>query len=138
MKKIITSFVALALIFSLSSCEKDYSSLLTDGAWTFDNMTTDSENEDIRDNIALWKAFLTDAILEFQAGGDYMMTSPLSEEPTVGTWSLVGDDQLIMEPDDEPTSINNIETLSKKKLVHIETFVDQQMNPYSVTTTWVR
>jgi len=138
--KNLLSGVAMSLIFmfTLSSCETDQNTLLTDGAWTFENLTTDSEDETIQSFIALAKALLTDATLEFQAGGVYLITSPLLDEPTTGTWSLVGDDQLIMNPEGEVVSTGNIETLTKTRLRYIETFTDQEMNTYSVTTTWVR
>ncbi len=138
--KNLLSGVAMSLIFvfTLSSCEMDQNTLLTDGVWTFENLTTDSEDETIQSFIALAKALLTDATLEFQAGGDYLITSPLLDEPTTGTWSLVGDDQLIMNPEGEVVSTGNIETLTKSRLSYIETLTDQEMNTYSVTTTWVR
>ena len=134
------SGVAMSLIFmfTLSSCDMDQNTLLTDGVWTFENLTTDSEDETIQSFIALAKALLTDATLEFQDGGDYLITSPLLDEPTTGTWSLVGDDQLIMNPEGEVASTGNIETLTKTRLIYTTTFTDQEMNTYSVTTTWVR
>ena len=130
--------LSLIFVFTLTSCETDKKTLLTDGAWTFENLTTDSEDETIQTFIALGKALLTDATLEFQDGGDYLITSPLLDEPTTGTWSLIGDDQLILNPEGEVASTGNIETLTKSRLSYIETFTDQSMNTYSVTTTWVR
>ncbi|MCK5135236.1 MAG: lipocalin family protein [Bacteroidales bacterium] len=130
--------LSLFFLFTLTSCEKDQNALLTDGAWTFKNMTTDSEVETIQSFIALAKALFTDATLEFQAGGNYLITSPLMQEPSTGTWSLVGDDQLILNPEGEAVSTGNIETLSKSQLTYIETFTDSNMNTYSVTTTWIR
>ena len=130
--------MSLIFVFTLSSCETDQNTLLTDGAWTFENLTTDSEDETTQSLIALAKVLLTDAKLEFQAGGDYLITSPLLDEPTTGTWSLVGDVQLIMNPESGVTSTGNIETLTKSRLSYIETLTDQEMNTYTVTTTWVR
>lgn len=130
--------MSLIFVFTLSSCETDQNTLLTDGVWTFENLTTDSEDETTQSLIALAKALLTDAKLEFQVGGDYLITSPLLDEPTTGTWSLIGDDQLIMNPESGVTSTGNIETLTKSRLSYIETLTDQEMNTYSVTTTWVR
>lgn len=130
--------ISLFFLITLVSCEKDPGTLLTDGIWTFETLTTDSEDENIQSLIALGKALLTDATLEFQGDETYMITSPLLDEPNTGTWSLIGDDQLVMNPDDEPASTGNIETLTKKQLTYIETFTDQNMNPYSVTTTWIR
>lgn len=123
-------------LFVLTGCETDNKTLLTDGTWKFHNATTSSEDANIQQLVALLKAFMTDATLEFQSDGTYILTSPLAEEPETGSWSLVGDDQLIMTPDDEVASTANIETLSKDELKFIETFVDQEMNSYSVTTTW--
>jgi hypothetical protein len=127
----------LLLLTGVTGCEKDPSTLLTDGVWTFENLTTDTEDENIRSLITLGKALLTDATLEFQAGGTYIITSPLADEPSTGTWSLIGEDQLIMDPDDESSSTGNIETLTKTQLTYIETF-PHQSGAYTVTTTWVR
>ena len=122
----------------MTGCENDPSTLLTDGVWSFENLTSDSDDSDIQSWVALAKALMTDATLEFQSGGTYLITSPLAEEPTTGTWSLVGDDQLILNPEDQVASTANIETLSKKELKYIETYFDQNQNTYSVTTTWTR
>ncbi len=130
--------ISIVFLFSLISCEMDQNTLLTDGVWTFENMTTDSEDETIQSFMALAKALLTDAKLELQADGNYLITSPLIEEPNTGTWSLIGDDQLIMNPEGEVASTGNIETLTKSKLTYIETFTDLELNTYSVTTTWIR
>ena len=128
----------LFVMLTLTACEKDNATLLTDGVWTFQNLTTDSEDEDLINLVALAKALLTDATMEFQEGGTYIMTSPLVEDPTTGEWQLVGEDQLILDPDDEAISTANIETLSKDKLSYLETFTDAQMNTYTITTTWTR
>ena len=130
--------LSLFIMLTLTACEKDNTTLLTDGVWTFQNLTTDSENENVIGLITLGKAFLTDATMEFQEGGTYIMSSPLVEEPTTGDWQLVGEDQLILDPDDQAPGTSNIETLTKKKLSYMETFVDAQMNSYTVTTTWIR
>ena len=58
------------------------------------------------------------------------------ENPTTGEWELIGEDQLIIDPDDEASSTSSINTLTKDKLSYTEDFVDGQMNPYKVTTTW--
>jgi len=136
----IISGIALTLfvMLTLTACEKDNQTLLTDGVWTFKNLTTDSEDETITGLIAFAKALLTDATLEFQEGGTYIIDSPLANDPMTGDWQLVGDDQLILDPDDEALSTSNIETLSKNELVYLETFVDAQMNTYTVTTSWTR
>lgn len=128
----------LILMLSLTACDKDNSTLLTDGVWTFQSLTTDSDDDDIVGLVALGNAILTDATLELQEGGTYILTSPLVDDPTTGEWQLIGDDQLILDPDDELPSTSNIETLTKDKLSYMETFVDAQMNSYTVTTTWTR
>ena len=130
--------MSLVVMLTLTACDKDNASLLTDGVWTFQNMTTDSEDETIINLIALGKALLTDATMEFQEGGTYILSSPLVEDPSTGEWELIGDDRLILDPDDEVSSTSDIETLSKDKLSYQETFVDAQMNSYKVTTTWTR
>lgn len=141
MKKtnLITLLFTALMVFALSGCEQDADTLLTDGAWTFEDMTTDSENENTQSLIAFAKALMTDATLEFSGDGTYIMTSPLSDNPSTGTWTLVGEDQLTMTPDgDEPASTGNIETLTSDKLSYLETFVDEQQNSYTTKTIWVR
>ena len=130
--------LSLFVMLTMTGCEKDNQTKLTDGIWTFQNLTTDSEDETIISLIALGKAFMTDATMEFQEGGTYIMTSPLLTNPTTGSWQLIGEDQLILDPDDELPSTSNIETLTKDKLSYLETFVDAQQNSYTVTTTWTR
>jgi hypothetical protein len=131
--------IALFLMLSMTACsDPDATTQLTDGIWKFRNMTTDSEDETIKGWVALGKALLTDATLEFQSDKTYLMDSPLMSEPETGTWSLIGDDQLILSPDDGVPSTANINELTKDKLQYIETYSDEQMNTYSFTTTWVR
>lgn len=139
MRNMITG-IALSLIvmLTLTGCETDNKTMLTDGVWNFQNMTTDSEDDNIIALVTLGKALFTDATMEFQEGGAYILTSPLVDDPSTGDWQLVGDDQLILDPDDEVPSTSNIETLTKDKLSYMETFVDAEMNSYTVTTTWVR
>jgi hypothetical protein len=139
MKRNLTGLAAaLMALLLLAGCDSDNNALLTDGIWNFRNMTTNSDDPNIQQLIALGKAFMTDATLEFQSDGTYIINTPLSQDPITGTWELVGDDQLIIDADDQPPSTANIETLSKDELKYIETFVDDQMNSYSVTTTWKR
>lgn len=126
------------LLLTLTGCETDNTALLTDGVWNFENLTTDSEDETIKGFIAIGKAVLTDATMEFQTSGDYILDSPLLDDPETGTWSLVGDDQLILDADDELPSTGNIETLTKKELKYMETYVDENQNPYTMSTTWTR
>ena len=138
-KKLFAGLFTVLMVFALSGCEQDANTLLTDGVWTFENMTTDSEDETIQSIVAFGKAFMTDATLEFSGDGTYILSSPLSDQPSTGTWSLIGSDQLTMDPDgDEPFSTGNIETLTKDKLTYIETFMDEQQQSYTTTTTWVR
>ena len=142
MKKtnLITLLFTALMVFALSGCEQDANTLLTDGVWTFEDMTSDSENENTQSLIAFAKALMTDATLEFSGDGTYIMTSPLSDNPSTGTWTLVGEDQLTMTPDgdDEFVSTGNIETLTSDKLSYIETSVDEQQNNFTMKTTWVR
>jgi hypothetical protein len=126
------------VLLSLTGCETDNKTLLTDGVWKFSNMTTDSEDQNIIALVTLGKAILTDGTLEFKSDQSYILTAPLLEDPETGTWSLVGEDQLILDSDGDLGSTANIETLSKKELKYIETFVDAEMNNYSVTTSWSR
>ena len=138
--KNILSGIALALISVLgfTSCETDNASLLTDGVWTFQDLSTDSEDNTIVSLISLAEALLTGATMEFQEGGTYILSSPLVQDPTTGDWQLIGEDQLILDPEGETSSTANIEALTKDKLSYTESMVDNQMNTYHVTTTWIR
>lgn len=139
MKNIFSSFVPLLIgMMLLTACETDNATLLTDGMWTFQDMSTDSEESNIISLVSLAKALLNDATMEFQEGGTYILTSPLVENPTTGEWELIGEDQLILDPDNEGASTSNIETLTKDRLSYSETFVDGQMNSYIITTTWTK
>ena len=134
----IRNLIAILSVLTLTACETDNKNLLTDGVWTFQNLTTNSEDGTVIALVTLAKALLTDATMEFQEGGTYILTSPLAQDPTTGDWQLIGEDQLILDPDGEATSTANIETLSKDKLSYTETMVDVQMNSYTITTTWIR
>ncbi len=130
--------VILFAMLTLTGCEKENAALLTDGVWTFQSMTTDSDDNSIISLVSLGQALLTEATMEFQEGGTYILSSPLVENPTTGEWQLVGEEQLILDPDGEATSTSAIETLTKDKLSYMETFVDSQLSSYKVTTTWTR
>ena len=141
MKKLLSGLgIALMLMITMTGCsDPEASAQLTDGIWNFSNMTTDSENEAIQLTFKGLKAYHTDATIEFQSGGDYIKTY-LLEDPETGSWSLIGDDQLIITPDGEnnyqpPANINE---LTKDKLVYVQTWPDEEMNTFSVTTTWTR
>ena len=138
-KSFLSAFaISLFLLTTFTSCEKDPATLLTGGVWDFENLTSDTEDENIRSLVALAKALMTDATLEFQDGGTYIITSPLMDDPTTGTWSIIGEDQLVLDPDDQLASTANIETLTRKQLVYIETYSDMHDGTYSVTTSWTR
>ena len=122
----------------LTACETDNEALLTDGVWTFQDMTSDSEESAVISLVSLAKALLNGASMEFQEGGTYILTSPQVENPTTGEWQITGEDQLTLDPDDAGASTSNIETLTKDKLSYSEIFVDGQMNTYTVTTSWTR
>lgn len=131
-------FPVLVGMMLLTACETDNATLLTDGVWTFQSMSTDSEDNSIISLVSLGQALLTEATMEFQEGGTYILDSPLVDNPTTGDWELIGDDQLIIDPDGEVSSTAKIETLTNDKLSYSETFLDGQMNSYEVTTTWTR
>ena len=139
MRNIISGIAAsLIIMMAFTSCETDNKTLLTDGVWTFQSMTTDSEDNSIISLVSLGQAILTEATMEFQEGGTFILDSPLVENPTTGEWELIGDDQLVIDPDDEVSSTSKIETLTKDKLSYTESFVNGQINTYTVTTTWTR
>lgn len=130
--------VIVILLGLLSGCEQDQKTLLTDGIWTFENLTTDSEDETTQSLVFLARALMTESTMEFKGDGTYLNASPLMEEPASGNWSLIGEDQLILTPDDELASTANIEVLSKTELKYMETFMDLEQHPYTITTSWSR
>ncbi len=134
----ISAYILLTLtIISLSGCEKDRMTLLTDGQWNFKNLTTDSDNSDIKTLIALGKAVLVDGTLDFSDDGTYEMASPLIDTET-GTWKLTGETQLLRTPDGETNGVPaSIDKLKKSELVYIETYVYNDIT-YSAIYTWVR
>ena len=77
----------ITFLFSTTSCEKDTDVLLTDGMWTFENITTDSEDETVQGFTTFAKALLTDATLTFTEDGSYVINSPLVDNPITGNWS---------------------------------------------------
>jgi hypothetical protein len=140
MKKILFgSAMAILMALTLGSCsDPDASTLLTDGTWKFKDATTDSEDQDIKTLILLYKALLIDGTMNFQGDGTFIMTAPLMEEPQTGSWSLIGDDQLVLTREGEPPQTANINELSEEKLKYVETYVDAEGGVYSLTTTWTR
>ncbi len=124
------------MILLITGCTKP-ENILTDGIWTFEDLTHDSEDEFTSSMLTLGKAVLTDATLEFQESGDYIIDSPLTDNPSIETWELIEDEQLIMNAGDD-TSTNTIIVLNKTMLQYSETGVDMSRNIYTVITTWVR
>jgi len=139
MRKLIKGIgIILFTFLSLTACETDSETLLTEGVWTFKSMTTDSEDSAIISLVSLGQALLTGATMELQEGGSYILDSPLVENPTTGEWDLIGEDQLILDPDNGASSTSRLKTLTEDKLSYTEDFVDGQMNPYKVTSTWTK
>lgn len=130
--------LSLLILLMLTACEKETSTLLTSGIWTFEDMRTDSDVSSVISLVSLGEAMLTGATLEFLEDGSYLLHSALVDNPTSGQWQLVGEDRLILEPNGEDASTKDIETLSSNKLSYSESFSDAQMSTYKVTTTWVR
>ncbi|MBN1388871.1 MAG: hypothetical protein JW965_10515 [Bacteroidales bacterium] len=125
------------LLMSLSSCEKDRITLLTDGVWKFENITTNSDDDAIKAIVAGLKAVYTDGTMQLFSDGTYVKEYPLIDDET-GTWELVGETQLVFSPDAGGIQTASIDQLTRKELVYIETYVDQNQNPFNTTTTWVK
>lgn len=135
----VSGFILLiAFLFSTTSCTKDTDVLLTDGMWTFENITTNSEDENVQSLTTFAKALLTDATLTFTEDGSYVINSPLTDNPLTGSWSLTDDDTLVMNPDDQNVSTSTIDVLTNTQLEYTESFTDDDNNTYQTTTTWVR
>lgn len=134
------SRIALTMFLGLllTACGSENASLLTDGIWTFQDMSTDSEDSAIISVVSLGEALLTGASMEFQESGTFILSSSLVQTPTTGEWQLIGDDKLVLDPENESTSTNKIKSLTKDKLSYSESFTDGQTNSYIVTTTWTR
>jgi len=140
MKKIITGMgIALLLMAGMRGCaDPEASALLTDGAWKFKNVTTDSEDDAIKTLVAGLKAFYVDGTLEFKSGGEYIKEFALAD-PETGTWELIGDDQLIFTDEDNNPSQANINTLTKDELKYVQTLIDPQtQTTFTVTYSWGR
>lgn len=128
----------LTLMFTLSSCEKDNLTLLTDGTWKFSNMTTNSTDPSVKSIVAFAKALMTDATIRFYEDGNYELRTPLSPDAVTGTWELIGSTQLIMTPTGDVGSTSSIDKLTKSEFDMIETWLDQSGATYSTTTSWKR
>jgi len=135
-RNIVSGLFIVTVIGIISGCETDQKTMLTDGVWNFENMTSDSEDETTQSLVFLASALMTESTMEFKSDGTYLNTSPLMDAPVSGTWSLIGDDQLILTPEGEVASTANIEVLSKSELKYIETSVDLSQNTYTLTTSW--
>jgi len=138
MKKIqLLKYIFLVIMVTgFSGCKKDNLTLLTDGTWKFRNFTTTSDNEDIKNLVALGKAVLTDGTLTFYDDGTYELDAPVMNEPETGSWELVGSTQLIFNDGFPRTA--SIDDLSKKELVYLETYVYLDTETYTVKYTWVK
>lgn len=140
MKRIIrfsAYLLTAAVLLSMSSCEKDRVSILTDGMWQFENITTSSDDDNIKAIVAGIKAVFTDGTLQFFSDGTYQMEFPLIDDET-GSWELVGQSQLVFNIDGGGIRTASIEEISKKELSYIETLVDLDQNSFNTTTTWVK
>ena len=133
--------LAIMMILTMTSCaDPEASALLTDGTWSFSDMTTDHEDESIQTLVLAIKAGFTSATLNFEEDDTYILDIPLAGDPETGTWSLIGDDQLILTKDggDLPQTAN-IETLSEDKLKYLQTMIDPlTQTTFTLTTTWKR
>lgn len=132
-----TYIIISIVLLSFTSCEKDRVTLLTDGLWKFRNITSNSDDDAIKAIVAGLKAVYTDGTLEFFSDGTYVKEYPLIDDET-GTWELLGETQLVFSPDAGGVLTASIDEISKKELVYIETFVDQNQNPFNTTTSWGR
>ena len=132
-----TYIIISIMLLSLSSCEKDRVTLLTDGVWKFENITTNSSDDAIKVIVAGLKAIYTDGTMEFFSDGTYIKEFPLIDDET-GSWELMGETQLVFSPDAGGVQTASIDKISKKELVYIETYLDPDQIPFNTTTTWVR
>lgn len=132
-----TYIIITIVILSFSSCEKDRITLLTEGVWKFKNITTSSDDDAIKTIVAMLKAGYTDGTMQFFSDGTYVKEYALFDDET-GTWELVGETQLVFSPDVGGIQTASIDKITKKELVYIETYPDQDQNPFNTTTTWVK
>jgi hypothetical protein len=139
MKNVLTgiSLVAIMMLAMTSCADPEASALLTDGAWTFKNLTTDSDDDAVKDAVQVLKLIHIDATLEFQDGGDYLIEFALGD-PESGSWELIGDDQLILNPDEGTVPASNSQTLTEDRLTYIQTWPDQELGTFSMTFVWER
>lgn len=141
MKKLAGLALTLAIVFAFTACESateiENEALLKDGVWTFDDLTTESDDEAVITLVTAAKAAFTDATMELRDDGSYLQYITLTQDSIEGSWSLVLETRFILTPEGKLPLTSTIETLTANSLVYKEdkSYLDYD---YNLTTSWVR
>jgi hypothetical protein len=132
--KVLFSVMLVAILFVVTGCEKlSDEELLIDDVWTWDKMTTDSTNEDIKTLVAFSDALMTGGKFSFRPDGTYKVTVAAFSYEDNGTWELLDSKTLKMD-DDEMEIIK----LTKDELVLGGEEVSNEYGTYSTTLYLIR
>jgi len=138
-KQIALLALSIALLLALGSCTQDASTLLTDGTWAFQEMTTTSEDSMIIAYVALAEYALDAATLVFNEDETFIIDAPLLQEAMTGTWSVVAEEKLVLTYDgNDAPSTSTIDVLSKSELKYIEKIPAENLQFHDLTTSWKR
>ena len=154
-KQIALLALSFALLLAPSSCSQDTTTLLTGGTWEFIDATTTSEHNDIIAMISRYSAYMADGTLVFNEDETWVADSHLLDDPSTGTWSLMGEDQFVLDKttaiwsivgeqfvmtyDDTGTPYTCIiDVLSKSELKYTERIQWDNLRFYYLTTSWKR
>lgn len=142
MKKLAGLALTLAMIFVLSACDTEGSeNILTDGIWTYESLSTNSDNQADKLGVEALKLSMDGATMEFKDNGTYIQTLPLTEEVTTGKWSMLTESQLTIDPEGDLIFPGVLETLSDTRLVYIQTVPSIEpgnVGTQKLTTSWTR
>jgi hypothetical protein len=132
--KVLFSVMLVAILFATTGCEKlTDEELLIEDVWTWDKMTTNSTNEDIKTLVAFSDALMTGGKFSFRPDGTYKVTVAAFSYEDSGTWELLDSKTLKMD-DDEMEIIK----LTKDELVLGGEEVDNEYGTYSTTLYLIR
>ncbi|MBN2634309.1 MAG: hypothetical protein JXR66_12180 [Bacteroidales bacterium] len=135
MKKISTLLFSLSLISVIlftTGCEKmSNEELLLDHIWTYDEMTTSSNNETVLAIVALSNALMAGSTFEFMSDGSYIITTSSSSD--TGTWEFIDDDTFLMDTDQM-----EIVSLTEDEFVIEAEEVDNEYGTYTIRIRLVR
>jgi len=138
MKNLIKISLMLAFFAAIfTGCEKDdvsspdMKTIILSKTWTFDKVTTNSNNVDIQALVAIAGGFLNGSTIKFDANGTYSWV--VLNSPSAGTWELV-DKTLTLDKGTEDESVSTVVSISTAQFV----FSSNETDPEAFTAvyTW--